>query len=169
MKPRPGVWCALLAALFTAGVFALKASALSLTTVPIAFPGVTLNGAGQTATTSNGTWQASGDEIPAPWHVNVSSTDFDNGAGRTIPVSNFEIRLLDANIVPVSGPPDPKPSSTQTTFAPLSGTDLKIVSALPATGNRAFDLTPDFRLTVAADAYAGNYSATVTITIAYGP
>ncbi len=169
MKPRIGVWPALLAALFIAGVFALQASALSLTTVPITFPGITLSGAGQTATTSNGTWRASGDEIPAPWHVNVASTDFDNGAGRTIAVSNFEIRLLDANIVAVSGPPNPKPSSTQTTFAPLSGTDLKIVSANPAEGNRAFDLTPDLRLTVPADAYSGNYSATVTITILNGP
>ncbi len=262
MKPRIGVWPALLAAFFIAGVFALQASALSLTTAPISFPGVTLSGGAQTATTSNGTWRASGDSVPAPWHVNVSSTDFgidevqqvynnatagtftltfsgqttadiaynasaaivesslealsnitdvtvtgggtsgdpwvvsfvDPGKqnvaeitaddsnltggtstisttteGRTIAVSNFEIRLLDANIVAVSGPPNPKPSSTQTTFAPLSGTDLKIVSALPNTGDRAFDLTPDLRLAIAADAYSGNYSATVTITIANGP
>ncbi len=169
MKSRLGVWCALLAALLTAGVFALQASALSLTTVPITFPGLSLTGADQTATTSNGTWQADGEGDPAPWHVNVSSTDFDNGAGKTIAVSNFEIRLLDANIVVVSGPPNPRPSSTQTTFAALSGTDLKIVSATAAAGRNAWDITPDLRLAIGSESYAGNYSATVTVAIAVGP
>jgi len=262
MKPRIGVWSALAAALFTAGVLVLKASALTLTTVPIAFPGMTLIGADQTANTSNATWRADGEGNPAPWHVNVSSTDFGidevqqayNNAtagtftltfsgqttadiaynasaaivesslealsnitdvtvtgvgtsgdpwvvtfvnpgkqnvaemtaddsnltggtstiwtstvGRTIGVSNFEIRLLDANIVVVSRPPNPKPSSTQTTFASLSGTDLKIVSATAAAGRNAWDLTPDLRLAIASTSYSGNYSATVTITIANGP
>ncbi len=262
MKPRIGVWRALAAALFTAAVLVLKASALTLTTVPIAFPGVTLSGADQTANTSNATWRADGEDNPAPWHVNVSSTDFGidevqrayNDAtagtftltfsgqttadiaynasaatvesalealstitdvtvtgvgtsgdpwvvifvnpgkqnvaemtaddtnltggtstilttteGRTIGVSNFEIRLLDANIVVVSGAPNPKPTSTQTIFAPLSGTDLKIVSATAAAGRNAWDLTPDLRLAIESASYSGNYSATVTIAIAVGP
>ena len=169
MRRTSNLWRALLAALIAAGVLALKATAISIVTVPIAFPAITLDGTPQTATTSSGTWQASGDELPAPWHVNVSSTDFDNGAGKTIDVSNFEIRLLDENISAVSGPPNPKPASTQTTFASLSSTDLKIVSANAAQGNGTFDVTPDFRLTVPAAAYSGAYTATVTITIANGP
>ena len=108
MRRTSNLWRALLAALIAAGVLALKATAISIVTVPIAFPAITLDGTPQTATTSSGTWQASGDDNPAPWHVNVSSTDFDNGAGKIIDVSNFEIRLLDENISAVSGPPQPQ-------------------------------------------------------------
>ena len=98
-----------------------------------------------------------------------TSTVWTTTEGRSIDVSNFEIRLLDANIVAVSGPPNPSPSSTQTTFASLSGTDLKIISSTGAASRRAWDITPDLQLAIAADAYTGSYSATMTITIANGP
>lgn len=169
MKSRLGVCCALLAALLTAAAFALEASALTISTVAITLPGFTLDGAEHIANTSNSTWRADGEGSPAPWHINVSSTDFDNGAGGTIAVSFFEVRLLDANIVPVSGPPNPAPTSNQTTFVPLSGTDLKIVTALGDAAPSAWDITPDFQLAVAAEAYAGNYTATVTIAIVVSP
>ena len=169
MKPGLGVWIAVLAALLATGALAMKANAITISTAPITFPLTTLNGTDQTATTSGSTWQADGEGLLAPWHINVTSTDFDNGAGKTIAVSNFEIRLLDANIVVVTGPPSPKPTSTQTSFTPLSGTDLKIATATAAGGDNIYDLTPDFRLTVPAATYTGDYTATVTITIAAGP
>ena len=169
MKPGIGVWIALLAALLATGALAMKVSAFTLSTVPVTFPGTTLNGADTTSSTSGGTWQADGQGLNQPWHINVSSTDFTNAASNTIAVSNFEIRLLDSSIVVASGPPNPKPSSTQTTFIALSGTDVKIASATPAGGNNVYDLTPDFRLTVPAETYTGDYTATVTITIAAGP
>ena len=169
MRSITGVCGAILAALLIAGVFTLPASAITISTVAISLPGFTLDGAEHIANTSNSVWRADGEGNPAPWHVNVSSTDFDNGAGKTIDVSFFEIRLLDSSIEAVSGPPNPKPSSTQTTFTPLSATDLKIVSAVGAEAPIAWDLTPDFRLTVAPEAYAGNYSATVTISIVVSP
>lgn len=160
---------AVLAALLATGALALKASAITISTVPIAFPLTTLNGSDALATTSGGTWRADGEDNPAPWHVNVSSTDFTNAASKTIVVANFEIRLLDSNIVTVTGPPNPKPVSTQTTFTQLSGTELKIVTANAAQGRDQYDLTPDFRLTIPADTYSGDYTATVTITIVTGP
>ena len=169
MRPGTGVWIALLAALLATGALAMKASAFTLSTVPVAFPLTALNGTDVTATTSGGTWRADGEGNNQPWHINVSSTEFTNAESKTIAVSNFEIRLLDASIVVVSGPPNPKPVSTQTSFIALSGTDLKIASATPAGGNNVYDLTPDFRLTVPAESYSGDYSATVTITIAAGP
>ncbi|MCH6556470.1 MAG: hypothetical protein IH797_07690 [Chloroflexi bacterium] len=88
--------------------------------------------------------------------------------GRTIAVANFEIRLLDANIVVVSGDTN-KPVSTQTTFASLSGTALKIASAASGTGDGVYDLTPDFQLTVPAETFSGSYTATVTVAISAGP
>ena len=262
MRSITGVCGAIVTALLIAGAFALQASALTISTVAISLPGFTLDGAEHIANTSNGTWRADGEGVPAPWHVNVSSTDFgidevqqvfnnatagtftltfsgqttaaiaydaaagtvetdlqdlsnvtdvtvsgsgtsgdpwvvtfvDPGkqnvaemtaddsnltggtstisttvTGSNIDVSFFEIRLLDASISPVSGPPNPRPSSTQTTYAALSATDLKIVSAVGVATERAWDLIPDFRLTVAPEAYAGTYTATVTITIANGP
>lgn len=162
-------WIALLAALVATAALAMDASALTINTVPVSFPGITLNGTDQTVATSGSTWRADGDGTPEPWHINVSSTDFDNGAGKTIAVSNFEIRLLDGNILVVTGPPSPKPVSTQTSFASLSGTDLKIATANAAEGQESYDVTPDFRLTVPASTYTGNYSATVTIAMVVGP
>ena len=169
MKPGAGVWLALLAALLATGALAMKASAITISTVPITFPLTTLNGTDVTATTSGSTWRADGELNPAPWHINVSSTDFTNADSKTIAVSNFEIRLLDSNIVVVTGPPSPKPSSTQTSFTSLSGTDLRIATATAAGGVNVYDVTPDFRLTVPADTYTGDYSATVTITIVAAP
>ena len=169
MRPGTGVWIAVLAALLATGALALKASAITINTVPITFPPTTLNGADVTATTSGSTWQADGEGLLAPWHINVSSTDFTNAESKTIAVSNFAIRLLDSNIVVVTGPPSPKPSSTQTSFTSLSGTDLRIATATAAGGDNVYDLTPDFRLTVPAATYTGDYSATVTITILNGP
>lgn len=168
MRPGAGVWIAVLAAFLATMAVVLDVSAFTLSTVPVAFPSTTLNGVDQTATTSGSTWRADGEGNNQPWHINVSSTDFTNAASKTIAVSNFEIRLLDASIVVVSGPPQ-KPSSTQITFTPLSGTDLEIASATPNQGRNVYDLTPDFRLAIAADAYSGDYSATVTISIIAGP
>ena len=90
------------------------------------------------------------------------------GGTKTIAVSNFQIRLLDASIVLVSGDTN-KPVSTQTTFGSLSGMALKIASAAVGEGDGVYDLTPDFRLTVPAETYIGSYEATVTVTISAGP
>ena len=90
------------------------------------------------------------------------------GGTKTIAVSNFQIRLLDANIVLVSGDTN-KPVSTQTSFTSLSGTALKIASAAVGEGDGVYDLTPDFQLTLPAETYIGSYEATVTVTTNAGP
>ncbi|GAG22669.1 unnamed protein product, partial [marine sediment metagenome] len=56
-----------------------------------------------------------------------------------------------------------------TTFTALSGTPLKIASAAAGDGRGVYDLTPDFRLTVPAESYAGSYTATVTVDTIKGP
>lgn len=147
----------------------MEAAALSISTATISFPGVTLDGDPHTVDGSTSAWQANATGETGGWNVTVSSTDFDNGSGKTIAVSNFQIRLLDANIVWVSGDNVNLPVSTQTTFTALSGTGLKIGSADVGDGNGVYNLTPDFRLTVPAQTYAGNYSATVTVNVAAGP
>ena len=164
MRPVSRVWLAAAIAVAAAALSVLGASALSISTAPISFPGVTIDGTDQTVTGSTTAWQADGTGETGGWNVTVASTDFDNGAGKTVAVSNFEIRLLDANIVVVSGDTN-KPVSTQTAFGPLSGTAVKIASASAGTGDGVYDLTPDFRLTVPAETYTGSYTATVTVTV----
>jgi hypothetical protein len=155
-------------AVIAATVLVAEAAALTISTAGISFPGVTLNGEPQTVDGSTSAWRADATGESGGWKVTVSSTDFDNGSGKTIAVSNFEIRLLDANIAWVSGDID-KPISTQTTFTALSGTGLKIASAAVGKSNGVYDMTPDFRLTVPAETYAGSYTATVAVNISAGP
>ena len=142
----------------------LEAAALTITTAAISFPGVTLDGTDQPVNGSTSAWRANATGEAGGWKVTVASTDFDNGAGKTVAVANFETRLLDANVVVVSGDTN-KPASTQTAFGPLSGTALMIASASGGTGDGVYDLTPDFRLTVPAETFADSYTATVTVTI----
>jgi len=160
-------WFAIGVTVVAAAALVAEAAALTITTAAITFPNVTLNGASQTVNGSTSAWRADAVGETGGWKVTVASTDFGDGSGKTIAVSNFEIRLLDANIVLVSG--GTKPTSTQTTFAALSGTSLKIASAAAGNGNGVYDMTPDFRLTVPAETYAGDYTATVTVDISVGP
>ena len=163
-----GAASALVVALIAAVALAPPASALTITTASITFPPATLDGANQTLNGSTSAWRADANGETSGWNVTVASSGFDNGVGNTIPVSNFDIRLLDASIVVVSGDTN-GPVSTQTTFGSLSGTARKIASAPVAAGDGIYDLTPDFRLLVPAETYTGNYTATVTITISAGP
>ena len=161
-------WLAALAPLVSAALLVAHAAALTIGTAPITFPGITLTGTDQTVNGSTSAWRADATAEAGGWNVTVASTDFDNGGGKIIAVANFEVRLLDANIAVVSGDTN-KPSSTQTTFASLSGAAIKIVTAAVGTGNGVYDLTPDFRLTVPAETYSGGYTATVTVAISAGP
>ena len=161
-------WLAVGAALSVVALLVMEAAALGITTAAISFPNVTLDGDPHTVDGSTSAWRAAAVGEDGGWNVTVASTDFDNGSGKTVDVSNFEIRLLDTNIVWVSGDVN-EPTSTQTTFTALSGTALKIASAADGDGNGVYDMTPDFRLTVPAETYAGNYTATVTVSISVGP
>ena len=162
------MWLAAVAALVAAAVLVTHAAALSITTAAITFPEITLNGSDQTVAGSTSAWQADASGESGGWNVTVASTDFDNGSGKTIAVSNFELRLLDANIVRVSGDTN-APASTQTTFTSLSGSALKIVSAAVSESDGVYDLTPDLRLTLPAETYTGSFTATVTVSISVGP
>jgi len=161
-------WFAIGVAVIAAAVLVAEAAALTITTAAITFPNVTLNGGPRTVNGNTSAWRAGATEETGGWKVTVASTDFSNGSGKTIAVSNFQICLLDAKIVLVSGNTN-GPVSTQTTFAALSGTSLKIASAAAGNGNGVYDMTPDFRLTVPAETYAGDYTATVTVDISVGP
>ena len=168
MRRTLNVWLAVAGALVAATALITHAAALTIATAPITFPGVTLDGTDQTVSGSTSAWRADATGTVDGWNVTVASTDFANDDGKTIAVSNFESRLMDANIVVVSGDTI-GPASTQTTFAALGGTPLKIALAAVGEGDGVYDLTPDFRLTVPAETFVGSYTATVTIAISVGP
>jgi len=162
-------WFAIGVAVIAAAVLVAEAAALTISTAAITFPNVTLNGTPQIVDGTTSAWRADATGETGGWKVTVASTDLISGSGKTIAVSNFEIQLLDTDIVWVSGDDINMPTSTQTTFTSLSGTGLKIASAALDDGNGVYDMTPDFRLTVPAETYAGNYTATVTVSISAGP
>ncbi len=163
-----GVWVAAAAAVVAAMALVTGTAALTITTAAITFPGVTLDGSTQMVDGSTGAWRADAVGETGGWNVNVVSSDFSNADGKTIAVANFQVRLLGANIVVVSGDTN-RPTSTQTTFATLSGTALKIASAAVGEGDGVYDLTPDFRLMVPAETFTGSYTATATVAISAGP
>ena len=145
----------------------LRAQALTVTTAAVTFPAMTVDGTSQTVSGSTSAWRVDANGETGGWNLTVASTDFTAGS-RTIAVSNFTTRLLNSDIVVVSGDPT-GPASTQTTFTSLSGAPLKIASAGVGDGNGVYDLTPGFELTVPAETYTGAYSATLTVDTAVGP
>jgi hypothetical protein len=162
-------WLAAGAAVSVVALLVMEAAALTISSAAISFPGVTLDGEPHTVDGSTSAWRADASGETGGWNATVSSTDFVNGSGKTIAASNFEIRLLDTSIAWVAGDYTNLPTSTQTSFTALSGTELKIASAAVGDGNGVYDITPDFRLTVPAETYLGNYTATVTVSIGAGP
>ena len=168
MKRTWSVWLAVLIALALTSLLTTHSSALTISTSAVSFPGVLLNGYDQNVLGATSAWQVDATGEVGGWSATVSAADFTNGAGGVIHVSNLEIRLADSNIVLVSGDPT-LPASTQTTYAALSGVGLKFISAASGTSDGVYDITPEFRLTVPAETYIGNYTSTLTITVSAGP
>ncbi len=145
----------------------LTGGSLSLTTNPVAFGVLALSGVDQTVDTTPAAWIATdATGSAAGWNVTVSSTDLTTTGG-TITVDNLKLQLLDANIVTVSG--NTAPASTVTSYQPLSGAALKILSAAATTGMGTYDFPPDFRLNVPAESAPGVYAAFMTVSINSGP
>lgn len=152
-----------------AAALAVKdAAAQSITTAPVNFGSVILDGTDKLVTGSTAAWVVDAADSAEGWNVTVAAGDFADGAGHTIPVHNLEIRLPDDNIVPVSGE-GAMPVSTQPDFTPLSGDGLKIASAEAGAGSGVYNLTPEFQLTVPAETYAGSYTAALTVAVNTGP
>ncbi len=145
----------------------LNAGSLSVTTNPVDFGTLSLTGLEQTIDTQPSPWTAADARgTGAGWTVTVSSTDFAS-AGGTITVDNSKIRLQDSNVVTVSG--NTPPTSQVTSYQPLSGSPLAVLSAASGTGKGTYDFTPDMRQIVPADIAPGSYEAFLTVSINSGP
>ena len=145
----------------------VNGGSLSLATNPVDFGTLSLTGLEQTIDTQPSPWTAAdATGTGAGWNVTVSSTDF-TSAGGTITVDNSKIQLQDANVATVSG--NTPPTSSVTSYQPLSGSPLAVLSAASGNGKGTYDFTPDMRQIVPADASPGAYTAFLTVSINSGP
>ena len=145
----------------------LTAGTLSVTVANISFGTVALTGALQTVPGTTTPW--TGRDLRGTgggWHVNIRATDFSDGT-HTIAASDMDMQLANANITVVAG--NTKPSSNFTAMTPLANTDQSFASAALNQGMGTYNMAPTFQLDIAADAYAGSYSSTVTVTAVASP
>lgn len=168
MKKKQSVWLAIFVAMMAAILSVTHSAALTLAASPVIFPDVYLTGYDQTVFGSTNPWQVDASEEIEGWNATISATNFENGYGGVIYVSNLEFRLLNENIRMLSGNLL-LPVSAQSEFIPLSEAALKFVSAESGSGDGIYELLPEFRLRVPAETYAGSYISTLTITISTGP
>jgi len=153
----------------------ITGGSLSVTTAAIVLSNVALTGIDTTASsaaTAN-TWTAvdptgSGDG----WNLTIESTDFVAGL-HSIDISaddkNFTIQLLQDDVDVVNGNAAPVSQATAPMIIPDAGGPSKFLIAATTTGMGTYTLNPSFVLEVPAETYAGEYSATVTVTINAGP
>ena len=142
---------------------------LANTAQNVTFPGVTLNGTDQTVAGSTAPAWAASDARGSGlgWNVTIISTAF-TGAGGTIPVANFKIRLLTVTTISGNTAPTPGPGS-YTSLSSVSLSAIKLLTAAVGTGMGSYTYTPDFQLTVPGSAGAGSYTANVEVSVNSGP
>lgn len=148
-------------------VICQKAEALGITTSSIQFTGITLSGYDQFASGTTNAWVVDASDESGGWNITISATDFINQNLQVISSQNLEIRLLAEKIVVVSG--SSGPVSALTTYTPIGSNNVRIITSEIGQGTGIYEITPDFRLNVPAQAYAGNYASTITLTVVSGP
>jgi len=100
------------------------------------------------------------------WHLNITATDLSDGT-HTLDASNLKIRLLNSSIIILSG--NDKPSSAIESFISLSNDAQTLLQYGGTDGQGSYEFTPEFQLLVPGEAYAGQYSSTITTTFVVGP
>ncbi len=155
----------------------ISGGSLSETAATVSLSGVTLDGTDQTSTsayTAN-TWTVTDARgTGAGWNVVIDSTDFDDGGSNSIDISvagnEFKIQLTADHITVTAGSAAPTSSVTSLTAIPTNPSTMKILSAAAdGTGMGKYSLQPNFELGVAAETYAGSYTATLTLSATTGP
>lgn len=132
------------------------------------------------AITLDGTDQSSSDPIDIDvndstgtgngWKLQVTSTTFTNGGGKTLP--NTALAITGVSSVCDTTCTNPTNGTSYSLTVPadtVAPTAVTFFNSAVDTGMGDFTVTPTFELSVPATAYAGTYNSTVTITIASGP
>lgn len=135
-----------------------------------AFPGVTLNGSAQSVSDSIDIdvqdLRGTGDG----WHLEVTSTTFDNGS-QTLPTTALTITGV-TSACDGTTCTDPTNGNSYAITVPadtVAPTAVEFFDAAAGTGLGDFTITPSFSLAVPATTYAGTYNSTITLTVANVP
>jgi hypothetical protein len=152
----------------------ISGGSLSETAANVSMSGVTLDGTDQTSTSAFGdnSWSVTDARgTGAGWNVTIASTDFTD-TGKTIDISAadslFKIQLTADHITVTAG--SAAPTSSVTSLTSIADSTLKILSAADdGTGMGSYAYQPNFELGVAAETYAGSYTATLTLSATTGP
>lgn len=165
---------ALLGGTALAATVTLNGGNLSISTPVIGdFSDVNLNGNAQTTDASLGTFDVTDARgTGAGWNVTVQSTQFAS-ASHTLPTGSISLseptvakKYASSNTVPtiVGGP------YSINQYSGSSPVAVKIASAAVDAGMGAYTFSPStMTLSVGADAYAGVYTSTVTVSVVTGP
>ena len=136
---------------------------------------LTLNGDDQTTsyTLPIQVVDARGLAVGGGWNVTVTSTQFSNGAGRTLPAAASTITGVTAACHSGSTCTLPTNTVSNTNLALPAGatapTAVKFYNAVTATGLGRIDANATVSVTVPANAIAATYTSTITVAIAAGP
>jgi hypothetical protein len=151
----------------------LTAGTLTINTPTVGnFGGVTLNGTAQDTNASVGTFtvtDATGSG--SGWNVTVQASQFATGApgNHTLPLSS--ISMTAPSVAKIDSSSGNAPSITADPYVIDSGSAVKISSAAAdgtGMGSYTFGGTT-LTLHVLANAYAGTYTSTVTVSVISGP
>jgi hypothetical protein len=104
------------------------------------------------------------------WHVTVQATQFiDQATLKTLPLASLSMAA--PTVVPVDPSSSALPTISDGPYIIDSGSAVRIASAAIGDGMGSYDFTQgaDLTLSVGANAYAGTYTTTVTVSIVAGP
>lgn len=134
---------------------------------------VTLNGTDQTAADPFIIDVKDTRSVNDGWKLQITSTQFSTGGAspKTLSTTAASITGVSATC-DVSPCTDPVNGTTYPVPVPAGATapaSVAFFNAASLTGIGDFTITPTFQVRVPANAYAGSYNSTLTITIASGP
>ena len=116
---------------------------------------------------------ARGLAVGGGWNVTVTSTQFSNGAGRTLPATASTITGVTASCHSGSTCTVPTNRVSNTNLALPAGatapTAVKFYNAATATGLGRIDANATVSVTVPANTIAATYTSTITVAIVAGP
>ena len=148
----------------------VKAGPLTLTNAPTMSLTTTLDGSDLVVTGSLGdstVIDATGSG--AGWRLTIAGTTFKNAAGKALP--SDALTISGVTVVKNSGKAPTNTTSYPVTVptADSAPPAVKFAAAAADSGMGKFTVTPSIALAVPADAYAGDYGSTLTISIVAGP
>jgi hypothetical protein len=154
----------------------LTAGSLGFAGTPgnVTFPGTTLDGANKTVTAAQPLDIADATGSGAGWNITATSTLFKSGsyslpAGATTIGSSPAAPTCDSSVTCTPGGSTTVSYPYSLPAAATAPTATKLFNAPAGTGMGDQTVTPTWTLAIPANAYAGNYTSTWTLSLVSGP